>query len=39
VFFNIDEKKGFTRVEKLGKSDTLNYLVCKRETARELKLI
>lgn len=39
VFFNIDEKKGITRVEKLGKSDTLNYLICKRETASEMGLI
>lgn len=39
VFFNINEKKGITRVEKLGKSDTLNYLICKRETAKQLQLI
>jgi FkbM family methyltransferase len=39
VFFNINEKTGIKQVERLGKSDTLNYLICKRQTAIDLKLI
>jgi FkbM family methyltransferase len=39
LFFNINEKTGVTHVKKLGKSDTLNYLVCKRQTAQRLNLI
>ena len=39
LYFNINEKKGITQVSKLGKSDTLNYLICKKESARELNLI
>ncbi len=35
-FYNIDEKTGIRKVDKLGKSDTLNYLVCKPETALRL---
>lgn len=39
LFFNIDEKKGARRVEKIGKSDYFNYLLCDENEAREIGLI
>ncbi len=40
LYFNIDEKTDSVRkVERITKSDYYNYLICSRETAREIKLI
>lgn len=39
VYFNIDEKKGIRKVEKLSKSDYYNFLICKPETAKHLNLL
>ena len=39
-YFNIDDKNGTTkRTETIVKSDYFNYLVCTKETAKELQLI
>lgn len=39
VFFNIDEVTGIQQVQRLQKSATLNFLVCKRVTAVRLNLL
>jgi len=39
LYFNIDERKGIRQVENITKSDYWNYLICRKEIARELKLI
>ena len=36
LYFNINEKGGIRKVEKLEKSDYYNYLFCKEETAKRL---
>jgi Methyltransferase FkbM domain len=40
LYFNIDDVKGSARqVTRLSKSDYFNYLLCSKETAKELHLI
>jgi FkbM family methyltransferase len=36
IYFNIDEEHGVRKVDRLVKSDWLNYLICKKETANYL---
>lgn len=38
LYFNIDEKKGFRQVDKLTKSDSVNFLICKKEIAQQFNL-
>ncbi|MEQ9288851.1 MAG: FkbM family methyltransferase [Cyclobacteriaceae bacterium] len=39
LYFNIDEKKGISKVKKLTKSHYYNFLICKENVANKLKLI
>jgi FkbM family methyltransferase len=39
LYFNIDEKKGFKRVESVGISNSYNYLFCTADKAREFNLV
>src|SRR5690606_27567469 len=39
LFFNINEKGGVKQVSRLEQSDTLNFLICKRDSAQRLGLI
>lgn len=39
LYFNIDEEKGVFKVEKLTKSNFHNFLICKENVAKSLKLI
>lgn len=38
LYFNIDERAGVRRVDRLSASDYFNFLICTEETARELGL-
>jgi FkbM family methyltransferase len=38
LYFNIDERSGTRRVERITRSDYYNYLLCSREVARDLGL-
>jgi FkbM family methyltransferase len=38
LYFNIDERAGVRRVDRLGPSDYFNFLICTEETARGLGL-
>jgi FkbM family methyltransferase len=39
LFFNIHEKQGVRKVERLTKSDYYNFLLCDEKTAQKLKLV
>jgi FkbM family methyltransferase len=39
LYFNIDERAGIRRVDKISRSDFYNYLLCSEETAKNLSLI
>ena len=39
LYFNIDERNGIRKVDKITKSDFYNYLLCSADTAKELNLI
>lgn len=39
LYFNIDERKGITKVQNITKSDFFNYLLCDEATAKFLELI
>src|ERR1035437_3251001 len=39
LYFNIDENAGIRQVTSITKSDYYNYLLCSKETAKELSLI
>jgi FkbM family methyltransferase len=39
LYFNINEEEGIVQSEKIVKSDSFNYLICKKEVAGKLNLI
>ena len=39
VFYNIDENSGIRKVPNLSKSDYYNFLICKPEVAKKLKIL
>ncbi|MEP6711017.1 MAG: FkbM family methyltransferase [Ferruginibacter sp.] len=39
LYFNIDEKTGIRKVDRITKSDYYNYLVCSTEVAKQLQLL